>query len=70
MSIPTKAVKAVIKNSKNEILFVKGNPKNHKHLLWDLPGGLIDPGESEATALCREIKEELGQDIKIVKKSL
>lgn len=27
---------------------------------WELPGGRLDPGESEADALVREIREELG----------
>jgi len=27
---------------------------------WDLPGGMIDPGESEAEALAREFCEETG----------
>uniref|UniRef100_UPI003A8E852D NUDIX domain-containing protein n=1 Tax=Maricaulis sp. TaxID=1486257 RepID=UPI003A8E852D len=27
---------------------------------WDLPGGMIDPGESEAVALAREFCEETG----------
>lgn len=27
---------------------------------WELPGGRIDPGESESVALVREIEEELG----------
>ena len=27
---------------------------------WDLPGGVVDPGESPATCVEREIEEELG----------
>lgn len=29
----------------------------------DLPGGVVDPGESPATAVSREIREELGIDV-------
>ena len=33
--------------------------------MWEFPGGKIEPGESQGTALKREIQEELGVDITI-----
>jgi len=31
--------------------------------LWSLPGGRVEPGESDAVALVREIREECGLEI-------
>ena len=32
---------------------------------WEFPGGKVEPGEGEAAALAREIREELGCDLTV-----
>ena len=33
--------------------------------LWELPGGKVAPGESDATGLARELHEELGVEVTV-----
>lgn len=43
------------------VLLVHRNPHRRAYPnVWDLPGGHIEPGETELAALTREIHEELG----------
>jgi 8-oxo-dGTP diphosphatase len=34
---------------------------------WEVPGGKVEPGESESDALVREILEELGVQIEVIR---
>lgn len=64
----TNAVKAIIlKNGK--LLLLKRNPVLRHENNWDLPGGLIENGETESEALKREVKEEINAKVEIISKS-
>ena len=55
--LPTKRVIAqgLIRNNANEILMCELTYKQE----WDLPGGVVDPHESPAHGIVREIREEM-----------
>jgi len=54
-------VSATIENNSGKILLVK-SPKWFDK--WTMPGGHIEPGESMAEAIKREIQEELNLEVK------
>jgi len=59
---------AFILNEKNQILLSKRSKKSrNKAGYWTIPGGRVEFFEKVEDALKREIKEELGIDIKIIK---
>lgn len=57
------AAGALIFNAKDEILFVKASYRDY----WSLPGGVVEADESPKNACLREVKEEIGVDLKIIK---
>jgi 8-oxo-dGTP diphosphatase len=52
-------VGAVVTDSRGRLLLIKRGHEPGAGL-WSLPGGRIEPGESDAEALVREILEETG----------
>lgn len=62
------SVGAFIINNKGEILLTKRSKKTRNEQgKWEAPGGAVKFNETREKAIKREIKEELGIDIKIIK---
>jgi 8-oxo-dGTP diphosphatase len=50
----------VIVDADGRLLLAERPAGKHLAGLWEFPGGKLEPGESVATALARELAEELG----------
>ncbi len=57
---------AILENDRGEILLIKRKWPPHQGM-WDLPGGFVDLGESLEESVQRELKEEMGVEIKDLK---
>ena len=64
---PLPVVAAVIEDAAGRV-FVAQRPA-HKPLAlkWEFPGGKVEPGESPEAALARELREELGIEIELLR---
>ena len=60
-------VGAIIENENGEILCALRAPEMTLPNYWEFPGGKIEKGESKEEALAREIDEELGCKIEVLK---
>lgn len=54
----------VIRNEHNQVLIAKRQPGVHLEGFWEFPGGKVELGESIDRALSRELREELGIEVK------
>lgn len=66
-SPPLPVVCAVIENNDGHVLVAQRPAHKHLALKWEFPGGKVEPGETPESALLREIREELGCDLVILR---
>ncbi len=59
MNPPVVVVAAVIERL-GRVLICRRRPSARHPMLWEFPGGKVEPGEDPRTALRRELLEELG----------
>lgn len=52
----------VIENAGKYLIVQRGEDTSHA-FKWEFPGGKIDPGETEAECMARELKEELDIEV-------
>ena len=58
---------AVILDDAGRILLAQRPAHKHLPLKWEFPGGKVEPGEEPAAAIAREIREELGCEVAILR---
>jgi 8-oxo-dGTP diphosphatase len=63
--IPLRSVVAAVIERDGRILICQRRRDDSHPLKWEFPGGKVEPGESPAGALQRELEEELGIQARI-----
>lgn len=60
---PVPVVAAVITDDGGRLLLARRPAHKKLGLKWEFPGGKVEPGETPASALARELREELGIEV-------
>lgn len=65
MATPPKSIRVVaaVVEERGRYLITQRRPNAVLPLLWEFPGGKVEPGESDEAALRRELQERLGADV-------
>jgi mutator protein MutT len=58
-------VSALILNARGEMFLQQRPPDKSYPGKWEHPGGKVEPGENHVEALCRELREELRDDLHV-----
>jgi 8-oxo-dGTP diphosphatase len=64
---PIPVVAAVLEDGAGHVLVAQRPAHKHLALKWEFPGGKVERGESPEAALSRELREELGIEIEILR---
>lgn len=64
---PIPVVCALILDATGRVLVAQRPPHKHLGLKWEFPGGKVEANEEPASALIREIREELACDLEILR---
>ena len=65
MTAPHVRVVAAVIPREDRYLITQRRPTAVLSGLWEFPGGKVEPGESEADALRREVQERVGVDVEV-----
>ena len=65
MSREIRVVAALIETVPGRFLVQQRLPDKSRALLWEFPGGKVEAGETDAQALVREAREELGVELEV-----